>query len=51
MKVELIITNDEGKQTAGMMLGEMNIEDVLDREIDILQLFLEKAKQQRATLK
>ena len=51
MKVELIVTNDEGKQTAGLRLGEMDLVDVLDREIDVLQLFLDKAKQQRATLK
>jgi len=51
MKVELIVTNDEGKQTAGLMLGEMDLIDVLDKEIAILQLFLDQAKQQKATLK
>jgi hypothetical protein len=50
MKVEIIITNDEGKQTAGFMLGEMDLHDVIDFELKVAEVLSNQAKAIRSRL-
>ena len=49
-KVEFIVTNEEGKQTAWFGLGEMDLVDVLDLECTLLPVLLEMAKANKVKL-
>ena len=50
LRCDFIVTNSEGKETAGFFLGEMDLKDVLEIEAKLLAFMGREAEEQKAKL-